>query len=212
MDTDGDGFAALWPTLFLRRVIPGHEQANAALADLIGTLDAESEQLTTDYRSTNLFATGHPALKWLQQCVARTALDYLARSGVDYDVELRLHGWANINRRGDYHDLHNHPHSYLSGTYYVAVPEQPSHRGGRNDLSPGAISFFDPRPQANMTAIRSDPQVDPETTVLPTPGTIMMWPSFVHHLVHPNFADAARISVSFNVVVPNAADHLPAGA
>lgn len=209
MTPDSNGFALLWPTRFLRRELPGFEQANAVLLAHIEALDASRDAMTTGYREQNLFASEHPAVRWLQQCVAKTALDFLTAEGVDASAELRLHGWANVNRHGDYHDLHNHPHSYLSGTYYVAVPAQPANRLGRRDQDPGAISFYDPRPQANMTAIAADGQIDPEVTILPTPGTIMMWPSFVHHLVHPNLAEAHRVSVSFNVVVANASDLLP---
>ena len=55
--------------------------------------------------------------------------------------------------------------------FYVAVPGEVDPLPGRNDPTPGAISFFDPRPQANMTAIRHDPQIDPEHRVQPAAGT-----------------------------------------
>ena len=74
---------------------------------------------------------------------------------IDYKVDWHLQGWANINRLGDYHNLHNHPHCWLSGTYYVSVSESPVDLPGRADRTPGAISFFDPRGQANMTAIKA---------------------------------------------------------
>ena len=79
----------------------------------------------------------------------------------------------------------------------------------RSDLNPAAISFFDPRPQANMNAIRDDAQVDPEHRILPVAGDLMLWPSFLHHLVHPNMSDAPRISVSFNVVLKWKNDYIP---
>ena len=34
-----------------------------------------------------------------------------------------------------------------------------------------------------------------------TPGTLMMWPSPVHHYVHPNLCDDVRISISFNLIL-----------
>lgn len=120
-----------------------------------------------------------------------------------------MQGWANINRYGDYHDLHNHPHSYLSGTYYVALPEQEPETSNRKDITPGAISFYDPRPQANMNAIRGDGQIAAEHIILPEPGMILMWPSFLHHLVHPNLSREPRISISFNLVLKWSDDYLP---
>ena len=207
---DSEGFLDLWPTTLLQRILPGHEQANPALVAVIEALENRNRDLTTDYLSGNLLAEEHPALQWLKQCVNKTAVDYLQRQGLDYAIDWSLHGWANINRLGDYHDLHNHPHSYLSGTYYVAIPESGPEAGTRNDLSPGAISFYDPRPQANMTAIRGDAQISPQYTLRPRPGMMLMWPSFLHHLVHPNLSSEKRISISFNLVLKWSEDYLPA--
>ncbi len=201
MNQNEDGFTQLWPTLFLQRLIPSAEIANQALLQFLMKQDESQAQLTTDYRQQNLFEQSHPALQWLHQCINKSIADYLSKSGVSVSIQWQLQGWANINRQGDYHALHNHPHSYLSGTYYVSMPDQPASAGQRDDLNPGDISFFDPRPQANMMAIAGDPQIDPEHRVTPAPGLLLLWPSFVHHAVHPNFAEQARVSVSFNVVL-----------
>ena len=208
---DDEGFLALWSTLVLQRELPGHEAANALLQELIEAQDAAQPDLTTDYRADNLLALEHPVIGWLRECVNKTAVDYLARCGLDYALEWTLQGWASVNRFGDYHDLHNHPHAYLSGTYYVAVPAQPTRRElpGRGDRTPGAISFYDPRGQANMTAIKGDPQIEAEHLVQPGAGTVLMWPAFLHHLVHPNLAQAPRISISFNLVLKRSEDYLP---
>jgi len=207
---DLEGFLQLWPTTLLQRFLPGHEEANPVLAALIEKLAAGNANFTTDYLKDNLLANAHPALQWLKECVNKTVVDYLHRQGLDYPVNWSLQGWANINRLGDYHDLHNHPHSYLSGTYYVVMPGDKAEIGSRTDLSPGAISFYDPRPQANMTAIRGDAQVSPQYTIQPGPGMLLMWPSFLHHLVHPNLARQPRISISFNVVLKWSEEYLPA--
>lgn len=201
MIQDNDGFTQLWPTLFLQRQMPSADIANQALLQFLMAQDELQAQMTTDYRQQNLFEQTHPAIQWLHQCINKTIADYLKKSGVSVSLQWQLQGWANINRKGDYHSLHNHPHSYLSGTYYVNMPEQPLSDRQRDDISPGDISFFDPRPQANMSAIAGDPQIDPEHRVTPAPGMLLLWPSFVHHAVHPNFSEQARVSVSFNVVL-----------
>lgn len=208
---DAEGFLSLWPTLLLQRRLPGHEAANAVLARLVEAEEAGRTDLTTDYRADNLLARDHPAIGWLRDCVNKTAIDYLRRCGLDYALQWTLQGWANVNRFGDYHDLHNHPHAYLSGTYYVAVPPQPDRSAlpGRADRMPGAISFYDPRPQANMTAIKGDPQIEAEHLVRPEAGTLLLWPAFLLHLVHPNLAQAPRISISFNIVLKPGQDVLP---
>jgi uncharacterized protein (TIGR02466 family) len=202
-------FTALWPTTFMRHSLPGSGAANPLLADLIEEMDGQAADMTANYHGGNLFAHSHPALLWLKACLDRAVLDYARHTGTDYDLDWRLQAWPNINRFGDYHNLHNHPHSWLSGTYYVRVPSGEAPSGGRSDRDPNAISFFDPRPQANMLAIRGDPQVDPEHRLLPKAGEVLLWPAFLHHLVHVNLSQEARISVSFNVVLRWRDEYLP---
>jgi uncharacterized protein (TIGR02466 family) len=206
--TDPDGFLELWPVLFLQRALPSPERANAELERLIAAREAAHPELTTAYRDGNLFAEKSAAVDWLRQCIHKTASDYCRRAGMHYPIDWTLQGWANVNRLGDYHDPHNHPHAYLSGTYYVRVPASRRTTRNRADLRPGCISFYDPR-VTNMAAIRDDPQSEPEHTVAPAAGMILLWPSFLMHFVHPNLADEPRISVSFNLMLKNPQGLLP---
>jgi uncharacterized protein (TIGR02466 family) len=207
---DNAQFLSLWPTVLMRDRLPADQPINQALVDEIIRLDSERADLTTGYLEGNLLALEHPALVWLRECINHAVIRYIDHSAIDYAVDWHLQGWANVNRFGDYHNLHNHPHAWLSGTYYVSVPDAPIDLPGRSDRTPGAISFFDPRPQANMTAIKADGQVDPEHRIQPRSGDILLWPAFVHHLVHPNLSQDHRISVSFNVVLRWSDTYLPA--
>ena len=194
-------FLNLWPTVFMQLSLPGHESANPVLADLILSKNVEVQNMTENYTEENIFNMDHPVIFWLQQCIDKAIDDYSKNSGINYTLNWKLQGWGNVNMKGDYHNLHNHPHSWLSGTYYVNVPDQTDAEIFRNDLNPASISFFDPRPQANMNSIKNDKQVDPEYRVLPQSGDLFIWPAFIHHLVHPNMSDAPRLSLSFNVIV-----------
>ncbi len=201
-------FKRLWPTLFMSVELPGHEQANAMLSGLVLERNAQQAQMTTDYLSQNIFDDEHPALVWLRQCFDRAVLDYAREAGIDYPLDWTIQAWPNVNFKGDYHNLHNHPHAWLSGTYYLNVPDQENAEIYRSDLNPASISFFDPRPQANMGAIRNDGQFDPEYRRLPKAGELFVWPAFLHHLVHPNLVDVPRLSISFNVVLKNKSQYL----
>jgi len=207
-ETD-DGFVSLWPTKLLKRTLPDANAANKELARLIEDLDKKHRDLTTDYRSDDLFTHGHPATLWLKECVNVTVRDYFRHLGMDYDIRWSLQAWANINRFGDYHDYHNHPHAYLSGTYYVRVPSKLEDLESRSDARPGRLTLYDPRASANMTAIKGDPYIDPEYTVTPTAGMILLWPAFVNHFVHPNLSKQPRLSISFNVMLKWSDDYLP---
>ena len=200
MAAGGPAFSRLWPTLFMSVHLPGADGANGVLADLLLAEDAKAKDLTGDYLDANLLERPHPVFGWLKQCIERGVVDYAREAGVTAELAFLLQAWANVNLAGDYHNLHNHPHSWLSGTYYVQVPEGRG-TGHRTDLNPNAISFFDPRAQANMNAIAGDGQFDPEHRIDPVAGQLLIWPAFLHHLVHPNLSEGPRVSISFNVVL-----------
>ena len=202
-------FHNLWPTTIMSVVLPGSNMANPVLSDFINDLDSGRSNLTTEYLNQNFLDIDHPVIKWLSDCFKRASVDYAKNIGITYSLDFNLQGWPNINRFGDYHNLHNHPHSWLSGTYYVNVPNDEASIGSRSDLNPNEISFFDPRPQANMNSISLDNQVDPEFRVKPKSGELLLWPSFLHHLVHPNLCHNERISISFNVVLKWKNEYLP---
>jgi len=61
----------------------------------------------------------------------------------------------------------------------------------------------------NMGAIRGDPYIEAEYTVMPQPGQILLWPAFLTHFVHPNLSEMPRISISFNVVLKWSDEYLP---
>ncbi len=206
----GEGFERLWPTVFMRRALPGAEAANEVLAAYILELDERTQDMTTDYRGGNFLLDEHPAVAWLRDCINRSVTAYFAELGMRFKVDWSLHGWPNVNRLGDYHDPHNHPHSYLSGTYYVQVPTDRAALRTRKDVRPGAITFYDPRgPAVNMNAIRGDPYVNPEHTVMPKPGEILLWPAFLMHFVHPNLSETPRISISFNAMLKWSDEYVP---
>src|SRR3954468_19735275 len=106
--------------------------------------------------------------------------------------KLRLDSlWVNVLKPGAAHSGHIHPHSVLSGTYYVAVPPGSS-----------ALKLEDPRLPLMMAAPprRADApeEAQPFVYLQPQPGTVLMWESWLRHEVPANRAKAERISISFN--------------
>lgn len=99
--------------------------------------------------------------------------------------------WINVLEPNGVHTGHVHPHSVLSGTYYVDVPNNAS-----------ALKLEDPRHPMMMAAPeRSDDAPESERTfvyVAPKAGEVLMWESFVRHEVPMNQAKKSRVSVSFN--------------
>jgi uncharacterized protein (TIGR02466 family) len=99
--------------------------------------------------------------------------------------------WINILPQGGIHTSHIHPHSIISGTTYVTMPEGAS-----------AIKFEDPRLAMMMAAPLRKPDAPQElrsfTYIEPKVGEVLLWESWLRHEVPMNMADGDRISVSFN--------------
>jgi uncharacterized protein (TIGR02466 family) len=99
--------------------------------------------------------------------------------------------WVNVMEKDAIHAPHIHPHSVISGTYYVAVPPGSS-----------VIRFEDPRLAMMMAAPARKANARPENRtfvdVQPRPGLLLLWESWLRHGVEPNKARGRRISVSFN--------------
>jgi uncharacterized protein (TIGR02466 family) len=98
--------------------------------------------------------------------------------------------WANVARRGNYHRMHNHPASAWSGCYYVTGT-------GSDDPLAGVLEFYDPRSFTEMVEVPGSPYGQ-RMLIRPTPGLLVMFPSFLYHFVHPAAADTPRISIAFN--------------
>lgn len=99
--------------------------------------------------------------------------------------------WINILPQGGTHASHIHPHSVISGTTYVAMPEGTS-----------ALKLEDPRLPMMMAAPPRRKEAPEELRqfvyVRPRVGDVVLWESWLRHEVPMNMAEEERISVSFN--------------
>lgn len=145
----------------------------------------------TSYASLNdlawradVFATLQAQIDRHVQIFARTlAFDLGRRSLVCNGL------WINILNPGGTHASHFHPHSVISGTYYVSVPA-------------GAIKFEDPRLAFMMAAPPRKPRAPQDlrahVSIAPRAGQVFLWESWLRHEVLRNSAPHPRLSMSFN--------------
>ncbi len=109
------------------------------------------------------------------------------------DKSLKLEDiWINILPPGGIHTGHIHPHSVVSGTTYVAMPDGAS-----------ALKLEDPRLPMMMAAPtrikEARDELRPFIYVTPQVGDVLLWESWLRHEVPMNMAEEnERISVSFN--------------
>ncbi|GAA6208793.1 TIGR02466 family protein [Cognatishimia sp. WU-CL00825] len=99
--------------------------------------------------------------------------------------------WINVLPEGGSHSAHIHPHSVISGTTYVSMPEGTS-----------ALKLEDPRHAMMMAAPPriKDARREMKNFIYVTPdvGDVLLWESWLRHEVPMNMAEEERISVSFN--------------
>ena len=102
-----------------------------------------------------------------------------------------LTAWCIILDGQGYQVPHIHPSAWLSGVYYVRLPEiigQPGHGEA------GWIEFGRPPEHFHCTA-------EPEVRVFePKPGLMLLFPSYFYHRTVPFESADVRISISFDVL------------
>ena len=146
----------------------------------------------TSYASLDDLPRRDPAFADLGKVLTKHAAKFAAELAFDLGRKPKLDSlWVNLLKPGGHHSSHLHPHSVLSGTLYVEVPQDS-----------GSIHFEDPRSGLMMAAPPRRPDA-PETlapfaTVAPRPGLLLLWESWLRHEVLPGAAKTDRLSVSFN--------------
>lgn len=147
----------------------------------------------TSYASLSDLPWRFPVFADLKQALDVHVMAFAADLEFDLgDGRLELEDlWINILPEGGTHASHIHPHSVISGTTYIAMPDGAS-----------ALKLEDPRSARMMAAPprRKDARAELRTFVYVTPqaGDVLLWESWLRHEVPMNMAEDERVSVSFN--------------
>jgi uncharacterized protein (TIGR02466 family) len=181
----------------------GDEPLLSGLARSIRTLAADDEAGRnwsrehryagyTSYASLDDLPRRDPAFADLARLLTRHAADFARDCAFDLSRKPKLDSlWVNLLKSGGQHSGHIHPHSIISGTLYVEVPN-----------GSGAVRFEDPRLPLMMAAPARDKdapeELQPFVTVEPRAGLLLMWESWLRHEVLRGTARGERLSVSFN--------------
>lgn len=106
--------------------------------------------------------------------------------------DFRLYSWGVIIREKGHQAPHFHPHGWLSGVYYIEVPDD--------------ITDADPSRSGWIEFGRGDERWNKHTTempihqVKPETGTLLTFPSYFWHNTRPLRTDKRRISFAFDVI------------
>lgn len=190
------------------RHLEGMQDTNRALAALIREIEASDKNSSRGTSTKGGFQTAdtllstharanEPALVALKRHIAGAVQSYAGLliaqecSRKPAQVKYESWGWGVILRAGNWQSHHVHPDAHISGVYYIAAPPVVLEEGNEA----GKISFFDPRPRANMAQLHAQVTRYWEA---PVPGDMVIFPSWLEHSVAPFQGEGERICIAFN--------------
>ena len=114
--------------------------------------------------------------------------------GIDlnaYDHVEVTETWGNVLKKGEDHPIHTHSNHVFSGVFYLT------------DGNP--TIFMDPRPAADCFSLNYKEDVQcfygARVATPAVPNTLVIFPSWLGHLVTPNRTEEVRKSISFNIIL-----------
>ncbi len=145
----------------------------------------------------DLTRSADAAIRGLFQAFAAPITRYLEHIGHGADPLRRRNGgtwrfngsWSVRLRNRGFHMSHVHPRGWISSAFYVQLPDEMTQ--ARTDE--GVLSFGKP-------GILTTPALEAEYTVRPTPGMLVLFPSYFWHGTVPFQSPQPRLTVAFDAV------------
>lgn len=162
------------------------------------------------HSKTNL-ETKYDSFKVLSSLINSAGKEYCLAHGYD-DSIVAYDLWANVNGKGDLNFNHHHGTSALSGVYYPVESIQkdnlvfnytqnnPLKPGTWDNKNGGSLVFQDPSYGKKVHLIQKKPSafnVD-FYHLYPTASVLVLFPTYLLHMVLPFQEDKTRISISFS--------------
>ena len=145
----------------------------------------------------DLTRSADPAVRGVFQAFAAPIARFLEHIGQGTDPLRRRNkgGWrfngswsVRLRERG-FHTSHVHPRGWISSAFYIELPDVMT--DDRTDE--GVLSFGKP-------GILTTPSLEPEYTVRPAPGMLVLFPSYFWHGTIPFQSPQPRLTVAFDAV------------
>lgn len=196
----------MFGTPFLSYQWPDSAELNRQLAELV-LAEEKSDDQGRGIRSNaggwqsrgNLLMRSDPCIVELKHRVETTVFEVLGaimrKDGSRRTFTLLFDSWANVCRNSNYNVVHTHPNAMWSIVYYVSA--------GEPDPSvpySGMLELLDPRESANYIQVPNT-ILDARMFIENRPGRLVLFPSWVKHMVHPFVGSGVRISIAVNVNV-----------
>ena len=141
----------------------------------------------TDYGRENLLE--RPVFKELKDFIDDVVVRCHKQTGLQNEPSLRS-SWFSINRKYTYHEEHNHLPDTWSGVYYIQADQD---HPGLTLVNPNMKANW---PRVNVSELNETNS--PNVTCAAMTGSLIIFPSHLHHKVEQQMVDKERIMVAFN--------------
>jgi uncharacterized protein (TIGR02466 family) len=155
-------------------------------------------------RIANLKLDGRPGpLQDLQQIMRRSVENYFAAAEQEDGHPFVNHrpraveiaAWAAVLDGEGNQQPHVHIDGYLSGCYYVTIPEEIANEdNGRNGVIAGGFEAGRPPQELGLKA------QFPSRIIRPREGMTVLFPAYLYHATVPFTSKQRRISIAFDVL------------
>jgi uncharacterized protein (TIGR02466 family) len=140
-------------------------------------------------KEPNIWTMKTPCIKEINQylidIVTELTYDYVAINYNKFEYQ-HTRGWANYNLPGQSMLLHGHGGSKITATYYIQAE---NNSGDLMLVDPRGGVDWDKEIQANTNGVKFK-------RIIPKPGKIVFFPSYVLHYVDVNKSKDIRISLT----------------
>ena len=170
-----------------------HAQPNLNDADNPLLSIRGGQQIQVYPNSLNLDVTW--LVNWLEKICQGYMELIISQSGTD-DLKLCkpkvVSIWTIQQFEGDYQEMHSHPGGHLSGNIYISAPEL----ADNSQPSDSQILFKLPFTKDVSKFIMND-----TWKYKPTPGTVIIFPSYLPHTVYPWKGSGNRTVLAFDAIL-----------
>lgn len=126
----------------------------------------------------------------LVDAVTKHANEFAKAHASDFEYKSQG-GWLNVSEPGNSQEFHAHNDAIISAVYFISAP-----------ASSGNLVFEDPK-QPDMLPLRNlkEPKAINADRVSfePKEGTLILFRSYLRHMVTRNMSNDVRVSASFNL-------------
>lgn len=150
----------------------GHQTGDLLDGDAgaVSALLAQIDVAARDYFASLPQTGDHPYLHWRPE-------------------QWRYSIWGVVLERQGHQDPHIHPDAWLSGVYYVQLPDDLD----SGDNEEGHLEFGQPPASLGCEAQHAGRRIAPEA------GRLLLFPSYFYHRTIPFESDQRRISIAFDL-------------